>query len=109
VWLAGLKNEEAAASISSEGRELRNYKMSRPSHFSFLPGLLTIFCTGSVFLHLFHKRGARRHGRNLKAAYAAKFEERAWIARSLNENLIQAIVRSESIVNAMSLGPREIL
>jgi hypothetical protein len=83
--------------------------MSRPSTLLFIPALLTIYCAGSVFLHIFYKLGARRYGRNIKAAYAAKFEERAWIARSFNENLTQAILRSQSIVNAMRLIPRDVL
>jgi hypothetical protein len=50
----------------------------------------------------------RRYGRNIKADYAAQFEKRAWIARSLNENLTQAILRSQSIVNAMRSSPRDV-
>jgi hypothetical protein len=69
---------------------------------------LTIFCAGSDFLRPFCKYSVRRYGRTFKAAYAAQFEDRAWIARSLNENLTQAILRSQSIVNAMRSGPRDV-
>jgi hypothetical protein len=50
----------------------------------------------------------RRYGRNIKAAYAAKFEERAWIARSLNENLKLAIFRSQIVVNSIRSSPRDV-
>jgi hypothetical protein len=83
--------------------------MSRSSGFLAIATLLTIICAGPAFLHIFYKRGLRRYGRNIKAAHAAKFEERAWIARSLNENLTQAIQRSQSIVNAIRSSPGDVL
>jgi len=83
--------------------------MSRCSGFLAIATFLTIICAGPVSLHIFYKRGLRRYGRTIKAAHAAKFEERAWIARSLNENLAQAIQRSQSIVNAMRSSPGDVL
>jgi hypothetical protein len=101
-------HSKAEARIQSKGRELKNYTMTRSSSVLFIPALLAIFCAESAFLHKFYKRGARRDERDIKAAYAAKFEDRAWIARSLNENLTQAILRSKSIVNAMRSSPGDI-
>ena len=83
--------------------------MPRSSTFILTPTPLIILCEGPAFLHIFCRRRLRRYERHIKAAYAAKFEERAWIARSLNENLTRAVLLSQSTVNAMRLNPRDAL
>jgi hypothetical protein len=65
------------------------------------PSSLTLVGAGLAVLYLFRRRKRRRSGRDMKAIYAAKFEERAWVARSLNESLAQAIFHSQSVVHAM--------
>jgi len=83
--------------------------MSRFSGVLFIATALTIICAGPLILEILYKRGMRRCRRHIKASYSAKLEERAWIARSLNENLALAMQRSQSTVNAMGARPADAL
>lgn len=88
-------------------QERRGHSMHRSSVLLSIAIELTIYCVGQFLLHIVYRRGVRRCARNIKAAYAAEFEDRAWIARSLDENLAQAIHRSQCIVNAMRSSARD--
>lgn len=87
-------------------QERRDHNMHRSSVLLSIIEL-TIFCVGQFLLRIVYRRRVRRCARTIKAAYAAEFEDRAWIARSLDENLAQAIHRSQCIVNAMRSSAKD--
>lgn len=79
--------------------------MFRTSSLIFMAAVLIFCIAGRICLQILYRRGVRRYERSMKASYAARFEERASVAKSLNAHLNEVIQRSKTMVNHMRESP----